>query len=146
MATHSSVLAWRIPGRGSLVGCLPSMRSHRVGHDWRDLAAAVFWGWLPWWVSSKVSTCQCRRHELDHWVKKIPWRRKWQLTLVFLPGKFHGQRSLVGYSPWSCKRVQKQHIIEANIESICFLHKKSQHYGVEACLKKMSTENFGNIL
>ena len=33
------------------------------------------------------------------WVRKIPWRRKWQLTLVFLPGKSHGQRSLVGYSP-----------------------------------------------
>ena len=32
---------------------------------------------------------------------KIPWRRKWQPTLVFLPGEFHGQRSLVGYNPWS---------------------------------------------
>ena len=32
-------------------------------------------------------------------IQKIPWRRKWQLTPVFLPGKFHGQRSLVGYSP-----------------------------------------------
>ena len=34
---------------------------------------------------------------------KIPWRKKWQPTLVFLPGEFHGQRSLVGYSPWGCK-------------------------------------------
>ena len=34
------------------------------------------------------------------WVGKIPWRRQWQPTPVFLPGKFHGQRSLVGYSPW----------------------------------------------
>ena len=33
----------------------------------------------------------------------IPWRREWQATLVFLPGKFHGQRSLVGYSPWGHK-------------------------------------------
>ena len=33
------------------------------------------------------------------WVRKIPWRRKWQCTPVFLPGKSHGQRSLVGYSP-----------------------------------------------
>ena len=33
------------------------------------------------------------------WLGKIPWRRKWQSTLVFLPGNFHGQRSLVGYSP-----------------------------------------------
>ena len=40
MATHSSVLAWRIPGTGELHG-LPSMGSHRVGHDWSDLAAAA---------------------------------------------------------------------------------------------------------
>ena len=37
------------------------------------------------------------------WVGKIPWRRKWEPTPVFLPGEFHGQRSLVGYSPWGCK-------------------------------------------
>ena len=42
MATHSSVLAWRIPGTGE-PGGLPSMGSHRVGHDWSDLAAATFW-------------------------------------------------------------------------------------------------------
>ena len=38
-------------------------------------------------------------------VGKTPWRRKWQSTPVFLPGKSHRQRSLVGYSPWLCKRV-----------------------------------------
>ena len=37
------------------------------------------------------------------WVGKTPWRRKWQPTLVFLPRKSHGQRSLVGYIPWGCK-------------------------------------------
>ena len=37
------------------------------------------------------------------WVRKIPWGRKWQPTPVFLLGEFHGQRSLAGYSPWSCK-------------------------------------------
>ena len=39
----------------------------------------------------------------DPWVGKIPWRRVWQPTPVFFPGKFHGQRGLVGYSPWGCK-------------------------------------------
>ena len=39
----------------------------------------------------------------DPWVGKIPWRRKWQPTPVFLPGKSHGQRSLAGYSPWTLK-------------------------------------------
>ena len=38
---------------------------------------------------------------------KILWRTKWQPTLVFLPGKSHGQKSLVGYSPWGCKRVEQ---------------------------------------
>ena len=40
------------------------------------------------------------------WVGKISWRRKWQPTLVFLPGKSHEQRNLVGYSPWGCKIVR----------------------------------------
>ena len=39
------------------------------------------------------------------WVGKFPWRRKWQPTAVFLPGKSHGQRSLVGYSPWGRKEL-----------------------------------------
>ena len=42
---------------------------------------------------------------LDPWRRKIPWRRKWQLTPVFLPGKSHGQRSLTGYSPWVAKEL-----------------------------------------
>ena len=43
---------------------------------------------------------QCRRHVFDPWVGKIPFRRAWQPTPVFLPGEFYGQRSLVVYSPW----------------------------------------------
>ena len=39
----------------------------------------------------------------DPWGRKIPWSREWQPAPVFLPGKFHGQRSLAGYSPWGCK-------------------------------------------
>ena len=39
------------------------------------------------------------------WVRKIPWRRKWQPTPVVLPGKTHGQRSQVGYSPWGHKEL-----------------------------------------
>ena len=55
------------------------------------------------WLSGKESTCQCRRHRFDPWVGEFPWRRKWQLTSVFLPGKSWKQRSLVGYSPWGRK-------------------------------------------
>ena len=59
--------------------------------------------WLPWWFGGKESTCQLGGCGFDPWVIKISWRRKWQPTPVFLPRKSHGQRSLVGYSPWSCK-------------------------------------------
>ena len=61
------------------------------------------------WHSDKKSACQCKRHKrrgFDPWVGKIPWRRAWQPTPVFLPGKFHGQRSLVGYCPWGHRRVR----------------------------------------
>ena len=61
---------------------------------------------LPQWLSGKESICQCRRPKFDPWAGKIPWRRKWQPTPVFLPGKFHGQRSLAGYSPWNCKGAE----------------------------------------
>ena len=152
MATHSSILAWRIPGMGAC-GLL-SMGSHRVGHNWHDLAAAAGDPKLRLWVSTTrvmgsipglrtkiwhVAWCGqkekkrrtilqndyqctfhptyhrahhawlcapfpppsenlfpllslvfhiCRRPEFDPWVRKIPWRRAWQPTPVFLPGQF----------------------------------------------------------
>ena len=58
---------------------------------------------FPSGTSGKELVCQCRRHKklrFNPWVGKIPWRRKRQPTPVFLPGESHGQRSLVGYSPW----------------------------------------------
>ena len=61
---------------------------------------------FPGGAGGKESVCQCKRHKglgLNPWVGKIPWRREWQPTLVFLPGKSHGQRSLVGYSSWGPK-------------------------------------------
>ena len=47
---------------------------------------------------------QCKRPGFDLWVRKIPWKWEWLPTLV-LPGEFHEQRSLVGYSPWACKEL-----------------------------------------
>ena len=60
----------------------------------------------PGGTSGKEPTCQCRRHKRHRfhpWVRKSPWRRWWQPTPVSLPGESHGQRSLVGYSPWGRK-------------------------------------------
>ena len=82
MATHSSVPAWRIPGTGE-PGWLPSMGSHRVRHDWSNLAAAAaVMGSLrvghDWADSLSLFTF-------------MYWRRKWQPTAVFLPGESQGR-------------------------------------------------------
>ena len=63
---------------------------------------------IPGGASGKEPACQCTRHNrwgFNPWVGKIPWRREWLPTPVFLPGEFHGQRSQAGYSPWDHKRV-----------------------------------------
>ena len=44
-----------------------------------------------------------RRHGFDPWVGKVPWRREWQPTPLFLPGESHRQRSLASYNPWGSK-------------------------------------------
>ena len=61
---------------------------------------------FPSGACDKESICQCRKHEFDPWVGKIPWRGKWKSSPVLLPGKFHGQRSQVDYSPWGSQRVR----------------------------------------
>ena len=80
-----------------------SESSHLISmscHNWLwSRKYLVFWkycstkNWFLRWHSEK-SIYQCRRCRFDPWVGKIPWRRKWLPTPVFLPGKFHGQRSL----------------------------------------------------
>ena len=63
-------------------------------------------------------TCQCRRHGFDPWVGKIPWRRAWQPTPVFLPGEPHGQKSLVGYGPWGRKELNTTERHTTGLESV----------------------------
>ena len=77
MAPHSTTLAWKIPWTEE-PGRLQSMGSLRVGHDWAtSLSLFTF----------------------------MHWRRKWHPTPLLLPGKSHGQRSLIGYSPWGHKEL-----------------------------------------
>ena len=61
---------------------------------------------LPRWLSAKEPTGQCKRPRFDPWVEKIPWRREWQPTPVFMPGESDRQRSLAGCTPSGCKRVR----------------------------------------
>ena len=70
----------------------------------------------------KEPTCQCMRHKrlrFNPWVEKIPWRRKWQPTPVFLPGESHAQRSLLGYSPWDHKESDTNEATWHDNERVC---------------------------
>ena len=84
---------WNSPGKNTGVGWYLGLT-----HFTCVLSLSIVLG-LPRWHSGKETTCQCRRRQFSPWVRKIPWRRKWQPTLVSLHGKSHGQRSLAGYSP-----------------------------------------------
>ena len=75
---------------------------------------------FPGGASGKESACQCKRHKrcgFNPWVRKIPWRKKWQPTPVFLPGESHGQRSLAGYSPQCCRVRHDWGYLEQHKES-----------------------------
>ena len=99
IATHSSILAWRIRrDRGAW-----QARVHGVTElDTTQVTQSGLPGGSE--VKASAYVClQCRRPVFDSWFGKIPWRRKWQPTPVFLPGESHGQRSLVGCSTWGCK-------------------------------------------
>ena len=86
-----------LPGPGIEPGS-PALRADALTSDYDRLG-------FPGGASGKEPTCQYRRHKrhgFNPWVRgvrKIPWRKAWQPTPVFLPGESRGQRSLVGYGP-----------------------------------------------
>ena len=76
-------------------------------------------------ISGKEPTCQFRRHKrggFDPWVRKIPWRRKWQPTPVFLPRESHGQWYLVGCSPQDRKNWTQ--LKQLSTHTHTYVHKK----------------------
>ena len=76
---------------------------------------------LPRGTSSKEPPCQsrrCKRCGFDPWVRKIPWRRKWQPTAVFLLKESHGQRSLAGYGPWGHMTEDVLHVNSYNMAAM----------------------------
>ena len=77
--------------------------------------------WRPWQLRQQSICLQRGRPRFDPWVGKIRWRRHWQPTPVFMPGKSHGQRSLMGYSPWGRKEsdtTERLHFM-CVAESLC---------------------------
>ena len=103
---HEFEQASRVGDRqGSLACCSPCGRKESDMTEWMN--------WLAFWGDSQVVlvvknppvNAGDMRCGFDPWVRKMPWRRKWQPTPVFLSAESHGERSLVGYSPWDHKEL-----------------------------------------
>ena len=77
-------------------------------------------------VKNLPANARDSRPGFEPWVRKISWRRKWQSAAVFLPGKFHGQRSLAGYSPWGHKEWDRTKHIHIHTKHLgqCLLGSK----------------------
>ena len=92
------------PCQGTLsVCCGPRAQSPAFG--WLSVSFLTLCP-VPGWLSGKASPASDRQWQeakLHPWVRKVLCRRKWPAAPMFLPGKSHGQKSLVGYSAWSCR-------------------------------------------
>ena len=120
--TEKSCRMWRTLSRRSLWGgeIEFSLRGNWLGEFCVYISTQEG---LPWWLRRWSVCLQCRRPGFNPWVGKLSWRRKWQPTPVFLPGKSHGQRSLASYSLWDCKEsghnvATKQQIFHCNMYHI----------------------------
>ena len=103
MATYASVLAWGTPWTEKPAG-LQSLKSQKSQTQPCDSTTTRELSGFP--HGSVAKNPPASAGDMFHpWVGKIPWRRKWQPTPVFLSEKSHRQRSMEGYSSWDCKRV-----------------------------------------
>ena len=92
-----------------------------------------FGTWFPGGTSGKEPTCQCRRHKshgFDPWVRKMPRRREWQPTPAFLLGEFHGQRTLVGHSPWGHKESDTTELLSTQAHMQLGFLLRTSHLGI----------------
>ena len=101
--------------------------------------------WIPWWLMSLPARIhlQCKRPGFNYWVGKISWRREWQPTPVIFPGKFHGKRSLVGYSLWGCRELDTAKWLALSLWSFCLLGTFSSSFSSDSeafCILVLSTE------
>ena len=108
----------------------------------KNLSSSCFHVGFPNGSDGKEFACKARDPVIHPWVRRIPWRRKWQLTPVFLPEESHGDRSLcmeyeAGYSSWSRKesdtpeQQSTQHIFHLALFYISFstcFHNRQTYY------------------
>ena len=118
-AFTASRWVWRLPG-------WLSVKASRVA-ECEGFPGGWVWR-LPGWLSGEEFTCHCRRCGFDPWVGKIPWTKKWQPTLVFSSGKFHGQRSRAGYSLRGRKESDTTGGLTTHVLSVCCLDQDAKRW------------------
>ena len=91
------------PSRDDLLKLQPQQEASVVLHH-RHLRAVRYYTRTFPVAQMEKNLPAMQRPRFDPWVRKIAWRREWQPSPVFLPGEFHGQRSLVSHSLWGCKK------------------------------------------
>ena len=122
---------WDSPGKNTGVGhhiLLQGIFLIQGSNPMSPALAGVFFTTSTTWEALLVGkknlweNCRrCKSWQFDPWAEKLPWGSKGQPTPIFVPGKFHGQRSLAGYSPWGGKELDmtEQHQQQAQTEVHC---------------------------
>ena len=95
---------------------------------------------FPGGSDGKKSPLQCRRPRFYPWVGKIPWRKEWLPTPVFLPGEFHGRRCLAAYSPWGHKESDMTKQLSHSLFTM-YLHPNSHWIIITLALNYTTYEN-----
>ena len=98
-------------------------------------------------TSGKEYACQCRRHKRSRfdWGPEDPLKEAWQPTPVFLPGKFHRQRSLAGYSPWGCREQDRAERLSTHMKAASALWVTSLGSGNYSALSTLGGVQFPNV-
>ena len=91
---------------------------------------------ISWWLSGKETLCQWRRWRFDLWVGKIPWRREWLPTPVFLLGKSHEQKSLVHYLHGVTKEPDTNEQLNNNKRVVSHIsHRIGSHFNSDSIIQ-----------
>ena len=105
----SKYLVWKCFEAMEIIHCFSNFCLLASMDNSCQILIFLFWAFLiglPWLLRWESICLQCGRPRFEPCVMKIPWRRKWQPSPVFIPRTSHGPRSLVGYSPWGCSLTQ----------------------------------------
>ena len=116
--------------------CFPGLLRYNWHTILYELSLSQFFHFIFWhnWASLVAQTVKSlpatQETGFNAWVGKMPWRREWLPTSVFLPGEFHGERSLLGYSPQCCKELNTSDWLTLSL----YFHFSSHNYRLKSIL------------